>query len=751
MLCVKVELTHAAYPAPMIRAGEEDNTMAPTPDKAPATRPLAEDIPTSLAWKQKRRVYVTCGYNSRLNTELRAIGAKWDSKVKALWVGTVKAAQVLPLVQAHQERIHAVAEIKARGLWVSIPYDAEHIRARAKELNGLWVKESKQWAMRTLQDQDEIRALVQTYKAKLAEAEERRRDEEHKIEEQAARERRAVEEVRRERAAQAARETAARVVAQSKRTPTGQSAELRLVSTRRMNKHTAREMAYQVGDLVLLDDGRRMIVTSVKVWFTGEEMASSICWHPQTHDEAHWDLLHTGEVVEPTAEEVAADAERAAQIADAAELHALMSELDRVGQAREDYTPLDQDQVVGSIEHTYGTWASTNRGGTAYLLADGTVVYRHPGYYDDYRSTERTTTDPELVARMRAALAQGERTRTHTGQMNDDYTVSVHGPIEPAPQAPAPAQDPEPATVAGGDEDLAARVERMLAQAGAEHYQVRDRAGRVSVHTGPGWQPTEEVATARQQVARWRSVFNDSLEVYADLPRFHGRAVRGADYLLVEPISAGRELWMVLRSIAPDHPHDPVRVVAVGADDARQDMVLGWDNDATPVRFEIGPRYAGEPQPEALAHAAQVVAALPGWRVRVEEAVVHAQRAEPVAEPEESRVRALVRVRERQNNPVLDIRVALVVHRPSRNLVECLRVAATTDYRYVAAYVDLRGDEEYAAHAVDGDPAPSAGEAIQAQVAALAQEGFVEVEPPAHVAAWLSGRWLWHTWDPRRS
>lgn len=191
-----------------------------------------------------------------------------------------------------------------------------------------------------------------------------------------------------------------------------------------MNRATAQDMAHPVGELVTLSDGRRGIVTHVRVWFTNDEMASSACWHDETHDQAHWDLLHTVAVVEPTAEETAATTARTEEAADAVELHTLMESLHSSGTPREGYTPLNQEQVEGTIAHRYGSVLAEHDGGTAYLMSDGTIVHRHPGYYDDYRSTERTITDPALVQRMRAALAKGARTRTHTDQMFYDYTVA---------------------------------------------------------------------------------------------------------------------------------------------------------------------------------------------------------------------------------------------------------------------------------------------------------------------------------------
>src|SRR5262245_11099798 len=86
-------------------------------------RPLAEGIPLGRAWREGRRVYVICSYQSTLSTELRALGAKWDretvapgspadSRPGALWVGSGKADQVTPLVLAHLGRITEIETAK---------------------------------------------------------------------------------------------------------------------------------------------------------------------------------------------------------------------------------------------------------------------------------------------------------------------------------------------------------------------------------------------------------------------------------------------------------------------------------------------------------------------------------------------------------------------------------------------------------------------------------------------------------------
>lgn len=396
-----------------------------TAKKPPAIRPFADEVPTDLAWRQGRRIYVRAGYHTTLNKSLIQAGAKWDPEVGARWVGTGKASIVAPLIDAHLDRIRDVTDIKALGLWVATHYEDTRSQALARELGAVWDKPRRAWAARTEQDQARLEESAKAFARARKEAAERAKAEEEQALAQAEAEQRELDQVRRERRARARAEAAARVVADSGRTPTGENAELLIVSTRRMNKAAAWEMTHPVGTLVRLGDGRRGIVTGARVWFTGHEMASSRCWHDETLDQAHWDLLHTVAVVEPTAEESAADTARAEEAADAGELHALMESLHRSSTPREGYTVLDQDRVLGTIAHRYGSLLTEHDGGTAYLMSDGTIVHRHPGYYDDYRSTERTITDPALVQRMRAALAKGPRTRTYTDQMDYDYTVTT--------------------------------------------------------------------------------------------------------------------------------------------------------------------------------------------------------------------------------------------------------------------------------------------------------------------------------------
>ncbi|WP_433513902.1 hypothetical protein ACQP2T_61860 [Nonomuraea sp. CA-143628] len=381
---------------------------------------IHEDIPLERAWQTGRRIYVRCGYNSQLNKQLLQLGSTWDGDVRARWVGSTKKTAVVELVRAHLERIAAIERVKAEGRWVAIPYEATDIRARAAALDGVWDDGRKQWAMRAEEHQAEIIELVQTYQAEIdrQQAEQRaalKRD--RQIAEQANKKR---DQERAEAEAATRRE---RILTESGRTPTGETDKLTIISTRYMNRAGALQMAHQLGDVVRFDDDRRGVVVSVKAWFTDEEIASSICWHAQTHDEAHWDIEHTVAIVEPTEEEKTADAERAAVRRDALEIHDLIQHISRATQplTPDEWATIGNVATVGEISETYGS--TYNRGTTLKLTRDGRAYWTHPGYHDDYISTGGSTSDPETVARLRAILNVGPRTREVIDQMLHTYKV----------------------------------------------------------------------------------------------------------------------------------------------------------------------------------------------------------------------------------------------------------------------------------------------------------------------------------------
>jgi hypothetical protein len=377
-------------------------------------RSLDPAIPTSTAWQQGRRLYVRCGFASQLSAVLRNLGAHWDGDARALWIGSTKKAAVIEAVRASEARKNAVQAVKGAGRWVHIPYDAHDIRARAKDvLGGVYGGDARKgwWAMPTDEGLAEVTALVKTWHEK---AEERAREE--RVAAQAAGDFAAAGN------AQGRRE---RLLERSGRTPTGETAELREISTRRMNKAIAQGLASTAGDLVHLADGRRGIVTGVEVWFTNDEMASSVCWHPQTHDQAHWDFKYTVSIVEPTDVEREQDAKEAAERQDTAGLSALIDEAaDLTAPRCTGWTHIPEEEQAGKITVVRGVTRFS--AGTLTLTRDGRVIWQHPGYYDDYIPTEGSTSGAEVVDRVRRLITAGSRERScHTGPQPVGFTVTV--------------------------------------------------------------------------------------------------------------------------------------------------------------------------------------------------------------------------------------------------------------------------------------------------------------------------------------
>lgn len=350
------------------------------------TKPLTEGIPTTTAWREGRRIYIRCGYQSRTNTDLRDIGAKWDADERALWVGSTKADKVIEILTDASKRVEAAKTVKASateaGLWVTIPYEAATIREQAKRLGARWDRDRKQWAMPTADTYKTIADALAANKATPATKAKARTEPKR-----------------------ATTETPDTILERAGRTTTGETTEVREVSTRRMNRATASASARRLGSIIRLSDGRRGIVTAVKVWFTGEDMASSMCWHPETHDEAHWDFAYTLAIVEPTADESAADESAAAERVKITEIDAVFADAQKAPRTEAGEAGTWSPGVIGP---TIARCSGSSNYPDGHLVLNGDrVVYQHPGYFDDYRLSERASTDPALVSRVRALVAAG--------------------------------------------------------------------------------------------------------------------------------------------------------------------------------------------------------------------------------------------------------------------------------------------------------------------------------------------------------
>jgi hypothetical protein len=355
-------------------------------------KPIADDIPVDKAWQVGRRIYVRCAYESTLNQQLRAIGATWDRDVRALYVGTTKRDQILPLVTAQVQRIAAVTEVKAGGHWINIPYDAADIRAQAKTLGGVWDGQRKLWAMPTREALATVHNAVGEWTTARAAAQ--------------AAATRAAAEANAAISQRTAQTTEERLIAGSGRTLT----DVRGTATGRLHggkmyRDQAEKAKPQPGSVRRLHSGSRVLVLACTINFYSQD-AIDEGFSPNLDDDPGWYYRYSYAVVEPTADEAAADAVEQAERDDEAEIAAVMRAADSITPKTEWRTQVDgasitQDAAGGLTVH----------GGKITVAADGTVWYQHPGWYDDYRAMEVTIIDETLVARVHAIIAAGVRRR----------------------------------------------------------------------------------------------------------------------------------------------------------------------------------------------------------------------------------------------------------------------------------------------------------------------------------------------------
>jgi hypothetical protein len=340
------------------------------------------DIPDEKAWQQGRRIYIRCGYKSILNSQLRDLGARWDGDENALWVGTGKRDQVIPLILAQAERAAATVAIKDAGLWVKIPFDASDVREQAKKLGARWDGDRKEWAMPSAETLATVQALLAAAKDKAAQ--------------------------QKAAANAAAAKTDDDILAESGRTVCGDRKSL----TGRLEGHGRRPWAEQSkpqpGDIRITVDGFRVLVLSSTVDFWSDQDQADF----SPSREPGWYYTYTCVAVEPTADEAADDTTRAAGQADAEEIaaatEAVRKSVEYVPEA-EAGTRRPAAAVAGKISITTGTTRYSD--GEITLTQDGTVTWYHPGYYDDYHASEGSTADPDLAARVRAIITAGDRTR----------------------------------------------------------------------------------------------------------------------------------------------------------------------------------------------------------------------------------------------------------------------------------------------------------------------------------------------------
>ncbi|WP_157528173.1 hypothetical protein [Nocardia sp. NRRL S-836] len=294
-------------------------------------KPLHDDVPLDHAWLIGRRTYVRCPKGSQLDQELIALGARWDWDQRARWVGTpAKRDRVRELVTADQERhrisVEARQQVLDAGRWVLVPrkHRAAVFFERAGELGAVWDQARYGFALPS----EESRAALQH---ELDAWVEQQRVEQERTEAEQAEQRRLEAQEQTRAAAEAQAAATARVIADSGRILTGDTVQQHEVSTAYMNTVTANSAACRIGTVRTLRDGRRGLIVGRKIWFTSEHDACDLDWHRDAPDQAHWNFRYTLEIVEPTAQEVRADAEAAAVRADALEIAAVFAELGRLG------------------------------------------------------------------------------------------------------------------------------------------------------------------------------------------------------------------------------------------------------------------------------------------------------------------------------------------------------------------------------------------------------------------------------------
>ncbi len=375
---------------------------------------IHDDIPADRAWQVGRRIYVRCGYSSNLNKELLKLGSKWDSDVKARWVGSGKRAVVIPLIQAHQARIDHITAVKAAGHWVKLPRGADAIYKRVTELDAVWDADRGQWAMPTVEALAEVAQLINDHKAAVAAARAETARQEAVVAEQ----------MRQENAAAAV--TAAQVrermlIDKSGRVVSDERGTVRCLRLYgRMPRAAAERAKPQPGEVRRLSDGRRGLVLASTVTFWSQDMIDDGLVPGSTGDDPGWRCDYQYIVVAPTDAEVAADQREQAQHEDQQTIEKLLHDVDAV---RGFTDSAQRTALTGqSIRHI----TESGSGGMITVTGDGAVWYQHPGFYDDWRHREFEITDLALLARIRAVLDGGPRAyQTSPYGLHNTWTVTT--------------------------------------------------------------------------------------------------------------------------------------------------------------------------------------------------------------------------------------------------------------------------------------------------------------------------------------
>lgn len=366
-----------------------------TQPKAP--KAVADDIPVDKAWKIGRRIYVRCGYQSQLNDQLREIGATWDRDARALWVGSTKLTQVLPLLRQQAERIAKVSTIKAAGRWVTIPYDAANIRASAKQLGGVYDGDRKSWAMPTDDAHEQIQALL-TARDEAVEAAKRAAEQER----EEARRRAEQEQITtaETRSHQIIKESGRHVVSEAPIYVTGHLGGY-------LKRSQAEQAKPQPGEVRRWKDGRRVLVLECDVEFADQDSIDDGLSYADSWDLPGWYWRYEAVEVAPTADEVDVDHEVALWFDDYRTIQRVMRDAEK---AADLHASESGEWPRGSRTITKeGRGSGVQHFGEVVVTDDGQCWWTHLGYYDDYRSVVGLIVDEAVIARIEAVLAGGSR------------------------------------------------------------------------------------------------------------------------------------------------------------------------------------------------------------------------------------------------------------------------------------------------------------------------------------------------------
>lgn len=333
------------------------------------TKRLAEDIPLERAWKSGRRIYVRCGYRSRLNDQIRDLGGKCDADERALWVGSGKAEQVVTAVRAAEERGAQVEATKAAGYTIAIPYARSDARELAKSLGAVWQPDSKTWALPTSDALGRVQAALAAQSAGSSQPTQ-------------------------PRARKAAAPPIESVIADSGRTVIGDRVTV--------DKHLGRmrrveaEGRFRPGQIVRFDDGRALVVQARYTWLSEEDAEDS----GNFGLDGFWANLVLVPV-EPTDAEI----ESSRKTDERAELRRRIVAIVSARRQRKPVGQLQSSEVV--VQQRLGTPMGVGIG----RAPDGTWVLRHPGFYDDWRASVAVIDDPAEVAILEALTERDEFTQ----------------------------------------------------------------------------------------------------------------------------------------------------------------------------------------------------------------------------------------------------------------------------------------------------------------------------------------------------